>query len=102
MCRLPGVEFLPGERVWRTSIRGHDAVMEALQSLPGLDMRVEGLHAVPRSILQVALLCLAFHLFHLLPRQTYLLFLLDPINSHRLLPILMFEFGRALRPSIGD
>jgi hypothetical protein len=52
-CRLQNVAYLSGERVWRTTVRNYDAVMEALQGLPGLDVRVDGLHAVPRLIVQV-------------------------------------------------
>lgn len=34
-------------------MEGHVSVMEALQNLPGIDMRIDGLHDVPRRVLQV-------------------------------------------------
>ena len=33
----------------------HTSVIQALQDLPGLDMRIEGLHDVPQRVLQASL-----------------------------------------------
>ena len=41
------------ERVWRTAIANHDRVLRALQEVPGIQLKIEGLHDVPIRVLTV-------------------------------------------------
>lgn len=54
-CRLPQVTWNSSRRAWRTTMEGHGSVIQALQNLPGIDMRIEGLHDVPQKILEVSI-----------------------------------------------
>ena len=52
-CRMGDLVWVQRERVWRTVIANHDRVLCALQEVPGIQLKMEGLHDVPLRVLTV-------------------------------------------------
>ena len=49
------LRWVQRERVWRTAIMNHDRVLRALQEVPGIQLKIEGLHDVPLRVVTVRL-----------------------------------------------
>lgn len=52
--RLPNIVYDPKHRTWRIPAVQYNEVQEALQSVPGLEVNIHQMHAIPQKVLGVS------------------------------------------------
>ena len=52
-CRRADVTWLSDERVWRTTFAAYQEIIKALETVPGVNLKMEELHELPLKIITV-------------------------------------------------